>query len=303
MRSTKLQRWGMTVLFLGSAIIGGRGLEARSGGISGRSGNPATSGGSYCTACHSGGQVPTVTITGPTVVAPSSISTYQLRIVKPSGPNNVAGGLDVSATAGALSVVDSGTRLLNSEIVHDSPRVAVGGQVTWTFNWTAPATPGTATLYGAGNAVNDNSNTNGDNAAATSLAITVGAPATPGESSGPTLSPLLVSAFDDATGELTLTFGTACETTDNNLYYGPLGQVATYGWSGQVCGIGTGGVHAGFDPGPGSYFFVVVGTKNATEGSYGRSFDPVGGSAERPPYAGNICGQTQSLAQACDALP
>ena len=77
---------------------------------------------------------------------------------------------------------------------------------------------------------------------------------------------------------------------------GPLDLVSSYGWTGEVCDIGTSGVHNGFDPGPGSFFFVVVGNDDLDEGSYGRN----GGGTERPAHAGNLCGQVQTLAGTCN---
>jgi hypothetical protein len=74
--------------------------------------------------------------------------------------------------------------------------------------------------------------------------------------------------------------------------------VSQYRYAGRVCGIGNVGQHKGFDPGPGSYFFLVVGTDdNGTEGSYG--LDSAG--LERPPQTNNlICPAVQDLSRFCD---
>ena len=124
----------------------------------------------------------------------------------------------------------------------------------------------------------------------------------PGETSGAPLAPLVVAEYDKTSGNMRLAYQSACGATDNNIYYGPLSQVSSLGWSGSVCGIGTGGSYSGFNPGPGSYFFLIVGNDGEREGSYGRSTQG-GTSAERPSYAGNACGQTQQLTGACTPAP
>jgi hypothetical protein len=123
-------------------------------GLAGYSGNPTTNGGAICSACHYGGLHPVVTINGPHRVVAGETNTYSLTI---SGGQKIGGGLDVSASAGALAVIDPGTWLVQGEITHTVPRhVDAQGIVTFYFNWTAPLTAGQATLYGAGNSVNLN---------------------------------------------------------------------------------------------------------------------------------------------------
>lgn len=277
------------------ASFAGQPAGAASNGINGYSGKN----GVICSQCHGGGIVPTVTISGPTEVQPQSTHTYTLTI---GGGQQVAGGLDVAAEAGALSVADPGTHLQGGEITHDSPRIIdVNLEVVFSFNWTAPPEAGVYTLYGAGNSVNFNGSPSGDHPAADTLQVSVTqAEPTPGEASGALLAPLLVTDFDPLTGGLALSYDAACSTTSNNIYFGPLSQVATYGYSGEVCDIGADGIHNGFDPGPGSRFFLVVGTDGPDEGSYGRDRLADGSSSERPNFAGNACGQVQTLAARCD---
>lgn len=273
--------------------------SAYSSGITGLSGNPNTNGGAICNLCHTGGITPTVVITGPTTVAIGTVNTYTLTI---SGGQRIAGGLDVSASDGALGATDPDTRLLSGEITHQFPRmVDAAGRVSWSFEWAAPIFPGTVTLYGAGNSVNLANAFQGDAPAAATLAIdVVGAAATPGESSSIGNPPLLVTGYDELTGNLALSYASGCETSDNAIYFGPLNQVASYGYSGEVCAIGTGGSYASFNPGAGSFFFVVVGNKSGDEGSYGLSRTTAGVQNERPPFAGNLCGVSQDLTQRCD---
>jgi hypothetical protein len=299
------KKWAVGLAFLyvssavliGQAVLVGQSARAFSTGITTVSGNPST-GGINCNVCHSGGLAPTVTIEGPSSVAPGSTTTYVLRI---SGGQEVGGGLDVSATDGALSVADPGTYMRSGEITHSTPRPVDGnGEVLFSFNWTAPLAPGTATLYGAGNSVNLNGNNGGDQAANDVFAITIGTvAATPGETSGEALAPLLVTDYDPLTGDIALSYEAACETTDTNMYYGVLADVDSLTWSGEECAIGTSGTYSGFNPGTDSYFFVVVGTRGSDEGSYGTSFLPGGSTPERPPFETNTCGQDQTLDAAC----
>ena len=124
----------------------------------------------------------------------------------------------------------------------------------------------------------------------------------PGETSGAPLAPLVVAAYDKASGNMRLAYQTGCGTVDNNIYYGPLSEVSSLGFSGSVCGIGTTGSYSGFNPGPGSYFFLVVGNDAVHEGSYGQAMQG-GTSVERFPYLGNACGEIQQLADACTPAP
>src|SRR5262245_38312423 len=120
--------------------------------------------------------------------------------------------------------------------------------------------------------------------------------ATPGEASD-----LRVTGYDAATGELSITWTPACGAADHHIEYGPLENMAAYGWSGQVCGLGAGGSYASFDPGPGSYFFVVVADDGVgVEGSYGTGWID-GAVVERPDDTLDpICHRVQDLSQRCD---
>ena len=291
MRST------MTRLALGAVCLAAATGQAAafSDGINGWSGNPATNGGLICSACHVGGVVPIVTLIGPTSVNIGTVNTYTLRI---TGGQQAFGGLDVSTTAGALSVNPSEpmTYLSNGEITHMDKKTATMGTVIFRFDWTAPMTPGLVTMYGAGNSVNGDFGNGGDAPSNDVLNIGVLAATIPGETSGDGYAPLLVTGYDKATGDLDLGYQTACDATSNNIYYGALDQVSSYSWSGEVCLIGAGGTYNGFNPGPGNFFFVVVGNANGDEGSYGKD----DGSFERPPFA-SICGQTQDLSSTCVA--
>lgn len=121
------------------------------------------------------------------------------------------------------------------------------------------------------------------------------AQSTPGEATD-----LQVTAYDPGTGQISLTFQPACGAANHHLEFGPLGAVGTLGYSGQVCGIGNGSYDT-FDPGAGSFFFVVVGDDGAgVEGSYGLS--RIGGvEAERPAdLLDPTCAFAQDLSLRCD---
>jgi hypothetical protein len=106
-----------------------------------------------------------------------------------------------------------------------------------------------------------------------------------------------VHSLDSLTGELSFDYRPACGASDHNIVYGPLEDVQTYGYSGQVCGIGSSGEVEAFDPGEGSYFFMVVGTGDAgDEGSYGVSSINI----ERPEdLTDPVCVFTQDLTFSC----
>ncbi len=269
---------------------------ARSAGIIGLSGNPATNSGNFCSNCHSGGIAPTVVIMGSSPVAAGSMNVYTMQII---GGQATAGGFNVSIDGGTLIASDPGTHAMTGEIgpeiTHDAPRAAMLGRVIFNFTWQAPTAPGTYTIYGAGNSVDLNGNFLGDSASTTTLQVVVeGAAGTPGETSDPALQPLLATGYDDISGDISVSFATGCNTDDNNIYYGPLSLVSTLGFTGEVCDVGIAGT-AAFNPGTGSYFFLVVGNQALAEGSYGRD----GGSVERSPFVGNACGEAQDLSASC----
>jgi len=120
--------------------------------------------------------------------------------------------------------------------------------------------------------------------------------ATPGEATN-----LLVVDHDAGTGEISIQFDPACGATDQHIEFGLLQDVGLPGYSGQVCGIGTTGTFDGFDPGDGSYFFLVVGNDGiGTEGSYGTVFVD-GLHAERlDDVSDPLCVFVQDLSARCD---
>jgi hypothetical protein len=116
---------------------------------------------------------------------------------------------------------------------------------------------------------------------------------TPGEATG-----LRVESRDPETGDLALSYDAGCGAPDHTLVFGPLEEIGAYGYSGQICGIGNLGELEGFNPGPGSYFFLIVANDgNGTEGSYGLDSS----QQERPEDTGDpVCGFVQDLSLRCD---
>jgi len=127
-----------------------------------------------------------------------------------------------------------------------------------------------------------------------------GVVAGPGESSGSTLLPLLVTAHDVAGPTMTLSFEAACSVSDSNIEWGPLGQVSSYAYGTQTaneCGVGTGASYVWSYPTvQANLFFLIVGNDGAIEGSLGLD----GGGNERPEGAGGICDVPQDLTNRCD---
>ena len=122
--------------------------------------------------------------------------------------------------------------------------------------------------------------------------------ATPGEVSRGGLPQLLVTAHNPVNRQMAISYGPACTSTDNAIYYGPLTSVSTYGYSGQQCAIGNTGAYTWTYPAtPQAFFFLVVGRNGTNEGSYGKS----SAGRERDPYAGNAaCPLPQDLAHRCE---
>lgn len=162
---------------------------ARSGGIPGYSGNPATNDGWDCSQCHLLGDEPTVVLEGPDRLAPGETGSYLLTI---TGGQGVAGGLGVSVTGGALGVPAGNVdvRLAAGEIVHVAPKPTdLMGAIVFEYLYTAPAELGDVTMYAAGNSVNGDASPMGDQPSTDVLAITVSdVPATASPTASATLA-------------------------------------------------------------------------------------------------------------------
>ena len=112
--------------------------------------------------------------------------------------------------------------------------------------------------------------------------------------------------YDNATGDLSVSFGPAAGSSDHTLYYGslsnvgsyyygPLSAVSSYGYSGSVSGLGANGSGSATLP-AGSLFWIVVPRNNGAEGSYGRD----SACAERPASGGASVPQSPNRNWQCD---
>jgi hypothetical protein len=151
-----------------------------------------------CPACHSGGLLPSVVLSGPTVVTPGNTYTFSFTIW--GNPLQAHAGFNVAAPDGVLSLggpyVD-GTRTIigaggRTEITHDAPQPGVGLFLTvdFSFQWTAPADFTSVVITAWGNAVNLSGWTDGDNAASESIEVFSDAAQTPTDTPTPTPTPL-----------------------------------------------------------------------------------------------------------------
>jgi hypothetical protein len=170
--------FGAVAAAVATVILSTPPARAFSGGVSLLSGNPAINFGDTCDSCHGGGSTPAVTLSGPTVVAPSTANTYVLTVQSTNVVSQTAAGLDVSATAGLLASLGPDTQILDGEVTHTAAKFNdVSGLASFTFQWTAPnAGPQIVTLYAAGNSVDMDGRPFGDAHANTTLVIEVAEP-------------------------------------------------------------------------------------------------------------------------------
>jgi hypothetical protein len=136
-------------------------MQASSGGISGRSQNG-------CGGCH-GSQNTATTVSlregaGPFTVQAGGSKSFTAVVAHASLPK---AGMNLSVKNSSNTNVGtySGTNNCSSsggELIHTSPVNMSGGEAEFAFTWTAPNTPGTYTMFMAGNAVNGNGGTSGD---------------------------------------------------------------------------------------------------------------------------------------------
>lgn len=149
----------LTIMFFICGII--QSAQASSGGITGRSQTG-------CGGCH-GGQNNATTVSlregaGPFTVQAGTSKTFTAVVahatLTKAGMNlSIKNSSNVNAgTYSALSNCNNS----GGELTHPTPANMNGGEAEFGFTWTAPSTPGTYTIYMAGNAVNNNGNANGD---------------------------------------------------------------------------------------------------------------------------------------------
>jgi hypothetical protein len=155
--------------------------HANSGGISGRSGKQGIS---CMNGCHGDNSpspnAPTVQLIGPSRLDIGTTGDYAL--ILRGGPAR-EGGMNVAVSDNGGTLMPGPAlelKLLNGELTHKSPKTVPdngSGELRFDFKLTAPNTPGTVTLYGAGNSVDDDGYERGDHSAAQTLQIQVIDPA------------------------------------------------------------------------------------------------------------------------------
>ncbi len=147
--------------------------------------------GSTCAACHAGGVTPAVQFIGPAAVEVGESAMYRFE-VQSMAAKQIAAGFDVAASGGVLGTLpDQREQLIpvpgsTAELTHTQPKSNVDMVAEWDFTWTAPPTPGTYTLFGAGNSVNLNGLPTGDRSDTATFHVVVSGGAAP----TPTATPL-----------------------------------------------------------------------------------------------------------------
>jgi hypothetical protein len=101
----------------------------------------------------------TVTINGPAELSANQTAQYTVTI---QGGPAVRAGTNIAASDGVLSPGSTALQTIGDELTHTSPRAFENGVATFSFNYAAPATPGTYTMYANGNSVNFNGDNTGD---------------------------------------------------------------------------------------------------------------------------------------------
>ncbi len=112
--------------------------------------------------CHSATPSGTVTvaITGPATVVVNSANSYTVAI---SGGPAVRSGVDIAAWRGTLATGgNANLKVVSGELVQSAPYTFTGGISSYTFQYTAPGTIGTDTLYATGLSANNSQGNNGD---------------------------------------------------------------------------------------------------------------------------------------------
>ncbi len=124
-------------LFLMTAVTSFDAVALPSG-ITGRTLKPGSVPGCAMAGCHHGAENASVTIKAPALLRANEVARCTVLV---SGTNT---GINISVSDGHLAPV---SRLLavNGELTHPSP-----GSGVYVFDYTAPASPGTQTLYATG---------------------------------------------------------------------------------------------------------------------------------------------------------
>src|SRR6218665_838528 len=168
----------ITTLALAAAALTGASGFVKSKYQTGIAGYTGAPGETSCNACHGGASSPSsgVTITSvPSFTADEFIPgiTYQMSVKV--GASNAAltrFGFgceiidDLGIDAGTMQNAGAGVKFLfagsRKNAVHSTPKVKTNGSADFVFDWVAPSFGDTATIFVAGNAVNNNNSSSLD---------------------------------------------------------------------------------------------------------------------------------------------
>jgi len=170
--------WWIAAAAMGALVVAP--AVARTTGIVGYSGKSAglfcSNAGFGCHAMPAGTMPPLVRFEGPTELAPDSETTYRFIVTSQMPDDQIQAGFNVAASGGTLvTVAGQRTSLSQGELTHTGPKDNNDNdEASWEFIWRAPSAPGDYVLFGAGNSVNFDFTVDGDQAAITTLMVTVG---------------------------------------------------------------------------------------------------------------------------------
>jgi uncharacterized protein (TIGR03382 family) len=159
-----------TALVTAVAALAATNAHASRAGLSGRAESGCSMAG-----CHGGGTEPTVSIDGPTTLAPGATGDFTVTVTGPqAGARVPAAGFNIAAEDGTLAPADAQLKAVVAELVQNNmPAAFNGDSVTVPFRWTAPDTAGDYDLFAAGNSVNGDFVPSGDGSATTSFTVAV----------------------------------------------------------------------------------------------------------------------------------
>jgi hypothetical protein len=160
-----MNRWvACLALGLAAALFSPTPAAARRDGIATES----------CNGCHHGGQEPGVRVLAASMnPALGQMLAITLEI---DAVNGSVGGFYLKADAGSLqAAANSGIQTFDSSSLgHNAPKAASGGVVRFTFNWTAPSTPGGVVLHAWAVSGNGDNTPQGDGAGEGELLLAFG---------------------------------------------------------------------------------------------------------------------------------
>jgi hypothetical protein len=130
-------------------------IYANINNMHGRIGMTLRDGGFGCQ-CHSefSNDSVSVWIEGPDTVYLNDTASYKLFM---SGGPAVTGGFDLAAYFGVLDSTDTLTHIFYEELTHRTPKYFVNDTVFWNFDYVAPDSLITDTLYATANSTNNDS--------------------------------------------------------------------------------------------------------------------------------------------------